>query len=528
MDHRQPTRKLVQPKLVMLMDTILKASDSLVASLPKESPGVRRLGVYRNKNAQAALKMAQSPGGLVVDNSLRRLFEHQGFSFNTETDNRSIADIPELFVQLGRFAASRFNTLPEGDPLWQQAVDLTFKAFSPYDDQKKFKPLKMDELVIMDAIKMDKASSAPEFTKKGEAFVKDFARAKNLLSRLENHKPSDKEIKPQPCFAYRRTQFGEEKPKTRLVFGYPQSITIIESRFAVPLIDQFLVDRTRPMAIGYSTMEISAKMAKLHNQGVVYSLDYSKFDSSISPRLISLAFRILGKWFDMDDEEQRAWNFAQNYFIHTPIIMPDGHVWKKHSGVPSGSYFTQLVDSVVSFLTINYISLKLTGKSAKNTLVLGDDGVFNLDSWYGLEEMSLIAKEIGININAEKSSRHRSYENVHFLGYEWVRGLPSRKLRQLVQQLIFPEKPFDRKIGKYEMQMIRAVGLVSSCVDAWPILRTVSRYKGGMMPAMAGPSFLVRGQEVVTTGKQRVAAMSSSRSIRFGGNLYLMTGLFTS
>lgn len=47
---------------------------------------------------------------------------------------------------------------------------------------------------------------------------------------------------------------------------------------------------------------------------------------------------------------QLLWDIIVDYIIHTPIRFADGERHVKHSGVASGSYFTQLIDSIVNYI----------------------------------------------------------------------------------------------------------------------------------------------------------------------------------
>jgi len=222
------------------------------------------------------------------------------------------------------------------------------------------------------------------------------------------------------------------------VWMYPLEMTIAEARFARPLIDEFLISRTT-MAFGMMKWEMGALIDSISFQqdGQVVALDYSKFDSSIPSFLIRQAFSILSTWFAPQDLEKYGWDKIVNYFIHTPIVMPDGNLYtgKKH-GVPSGSYFTQLIDSIVNTILIGAMSHKFKlGIAWTRFLVLGDDVIVNFKNAESLmPKICEFMKQYGITINPDKQEFAP-----HFLGADWYHGKPFRDLEELKSKAVYPE-----------------------------------------------------------------------------------------
>jgi hypothetical protein len=194
------------------------------------------------------------------------------------------------------------------------------------------------------------------------------------------------------------------------------------------------------MAFGMSKTELGAIIHRyiVDSPGKIVALDYSGFDTTISKTMIKYAFRILGTWFTEEDCAEYGYNDLVSYFIRTPIVMPDGHIYRgKEHGVPSGSYFTQLVDSIVNvalcYALASRFNFKFTGTSL---LVLGDDSIMNVT--HG--DVDLIAwahylGEFGLKLNINKSH----IDEPHFLGAYWFRGKPDADLRSLVNKAAFPE-----------------------------------------------------------------------------------------
>ena len=78
---------------------------------------------------------------------------------------------------------------------------------------------------------------------------------------------------------------------------------------------------------------------------------------------------------DPKSADETVWDLISDYFINTPVVLPNGIFMKMKGSLPSGSYFTQLIYSVVNYVTSVYVQLKVFRKwYPKN--VLGDDSIF--------------------------------------------------------------------------------------------------------------------------------------------------------
>lgn len=377
----------------------------------------------------------------IFDDVVASILDIQGFDTKSYAP-RSVYSVNKLYEALALYGPKNQVRISK-DIHFDRGVALAYKCFArPTNSTETLNLLKGPDLI--NSVKLEKSSGLPLMTSKRQSLLYSLNRMEQVIYGIKA---------PNPCVAYKRTQANK---KTRLVWGYPLEMTLIEAQYARPLIDTFKSSFRSPMAFGLSKpvlgtlLEIEVKQSGKY----VYTLDYSKFDSSINSLLIATAFKILGTWFSDDDRISRGWDKLVQYFTATPIVMPDGNLYlgKKH-GVPSGSYFTQLVDSVVNTILIGMISSRFElSVDKRKFFVLGDDSIFSSDVRLNMHEVAAFLKNYGFKMNELKSK----VGVLHFLGAYWVKGLPDLPVEEIVSKALWPENFRVYKNKKREAQLVLA------------------------------------------------------------------------
>lgn len=416
---------------------------------PGESRAIKAMATGKSyklsAKAQVVANRFRSPNQhTICVSALRKLCEKAGVTLDDERDNKSHYEPWKQFQALAKYhGANPF--IEREDPAFVAAVAKTYKMFAWRESRgiKRLAMLPLDaSLMFDDAIQPSRSSGLPHMLPKKECFTEDLAWAQSIVAG---------ERKPHPCFAFARIQHGEAGPKQRLVWGFPQSTTLIEATLARPLINLFLRIRT-PMVIGYRRFEIAAIAGSIKLKKYQYGLDFSAFDSTVCPTLIGIAFDILGTWFTPSDDVESRLRLCEKLFINTQILMPDGNIYAKKRGIPSGSYFTQLVGSIVNYLALQYGIIKLTGKAIgrDSVMVLGDDSLFGTGSRLDLDELESILARLGLKLNTSKTHVAKRGQPIHFLGHTWVHGVVDRPLIEVAKRLVYPERSDESQVPPVE------------------------------------------------------------------------------
>jgi len=427
---------------------------------------------YRAKHLRDyCARMSKDNDHIVYDDNVADKLKAEGIEVPERP--RSIYRVDKLYDALSKYAPRYAHGINQDEHV-RHGIALAHICFGPRSVDSKLNCLPFTPETIREVT--SSLSSSAGLTNFG------FRKAESQTRALERGLQTlIGEKAPEPCIAYYRTQFNE---KTRLVWGYPYSMTAIEGLVAKPLQRKFLTGFT-PMAFGLLNGVLGARLrvASYHKKWA-YSLDYSSFDSTISRDLIKIAFRILKRWFDLDVVEPESgktvgeiFDVIETYFITTPIVMPDSQLYlgKRH-GVPSGSYFTQMVDSIVNTIVIGSISSRFNMHVAKSDIfVLGDDALFWSNREVDLMQIaSYVGKTFGLILGGyDKSYRFRYDESVKYLGRIWTKGIPTQELEEIVVRQVYPERfrrySSDELIREREVKLL-FISYATVYYDAAPIV----------------------------------------------------------
>lgn len=286
--------------------------------------------------------------------------------------------------------------------------------------------------------------------------------------------PSRQTFKYHPDLAWTRTQIGTvEDPKIRNVWAKAFENIILEGMTAYPLIQAYRA-QGYPMPLG---MNYFKRLPSMINQtlfdGVNYNtgvgIDIKSFDSSIQPWLINESFNILENNIIFPDIQSKwAYEYTKHFFIHTPIVMPDGRMWYKHLGIPSGSYYTQMIDSIANHIVITYAQLKHYGRSFK-TYVLGDDSLFGVPIEFGIPSLDFFKPHIsalGLTLHPEKGCIATRASDLEFLGHSAYGTKVDRETAGMMRLALYPEHPVTGPA--HSLQRIKGI-LLDSALTSWPV-----------------------------------------------------------
>jgi len=269
---------------------------------------------------------------------------------------------------------------------------------------------------ICQQMDMSSTSGYPHFKKQGE-IIDDIYHEAHQLGHFMKYKDYKDLIMP-PCYlAMKPGKFNKltGERKYREIFEYPAAIKVNEMRFTLPLYTAYhgLPLRQRPILSGDDPRSMTEKyfLSQVFPHKYALKTDFSTFNRNVAVRLINYAFSIIADNIDFGGypyshgHAKRNWKQFCNlasYFINTPFVLPNGEIYRKKSGVPSGSGFTLLVNSIVTRIVINACLMKLTGSLVTDIKTTGDDCSCGLDTEVDLKVLGEYALHYRMVLNPTK------------------------------------------------------------------------------------------------------------------------------
>jgi len=413
----------------------------------------------------------------------------RAFGFETTAKVLTRFHRPEPTIDLIRDGVLKYNVkLPSRhmSPEYAAALDSVRQEFKPKDGRKLI-PLTLGAVYGHPDFPRGKSPGLPwvneGYRSKGQV-VQD-STAKSRISRTWDLVGKNLPVRLPDACAYQRIHLSDpSKEKVRPVWGYPTEVIVEEGRFFYPIIEHILglshdhcyAGGLEMATGGMAYIEQAVQQCLRPGFSKFVMLDWSSFDTRVPAWLIRDIFDILAEFIDFEhvrDSEGRVWhvNPVQSrrrwaklirYFINTPIRLPNGERYMKASGVPSGSMFTNLIDTLCNAAVCRFTSFHTTGHFPMHDLYMGDDGnlccqgIVNLDDWAHLAN-----SVFGFVLSVDKSWTTANPDNVHFLGFYNRNGLPKRSNEFLVASFVYPERTVRDPIES----CARAVGQLYSCLD---------------------------------------------------------------
>jgi hypothetical protein len=381
---------------------------------------------------------------------LKSLKDDEGYSFS-----RNLKIYSTIEDAMKRFAMTDYTSFR-----WNQNYQQSLKAMIKKFSSLHLKPLSYsdDDDIAENLPKLDTHSGyywiLSGKKKKGDNMEGLYERFQNEVDKaLETgsfNKPILLGFRTQASGEYEDdgSRTGKCKHKLRVVSMVDLIVIVAELMFAKP-IQKHLSSETF-----YAGGKDEHKISELITNWRVrfnrfMSIDYTAFDQSISSWLIEDAFAVLKSAFDLDEKEERLFDIIINDFIHKDFILNEG-VLHSDRGVPSGSMFTQIIDTIVNVIVVmTYFSM--LGAEAEMIAMGDDNAIFTSSSEHIGELASYVRKNFGLEIKTEDKSNEGSTkeDDVKFLSRYWRFDGQWRSANQLLSRLLYPERfrNYTKEIG---------------------------------------------------------------------------------
>ena len=214
----------------------------------------------------------------------------------------------------------------------------------------------------------------------------------------------------------------DEKFKDRGVWAYPAAVKFLEARFGIPLLrrlKQHKNDSHYP--VGHRLLKLIPMLTDYctnsRDDYEALITDISKLDTCIGTHWLHFAFSIIRSWLNLNERDMNAFKFIEDYATYTPVLMPDGQEYRFIGGNPSGTFFTQLIDTIVTMHLMLFVRLKLGAdlkELRKKFFCIGDDVCATIPVHIPTEHVQRELHQLGFVINTAKVMRGKDTRALFF------------------------------------------------------------------------------------------------------------------
>jgi len=265
-----------------------------------------------------------------------------------------------------------------------------------FQDSRDKRPLRMRSVVERDLQddKLDTNSGAPDFAKKSLPLVYNKA-----IKDSRGNKYLD-----YPMILSTRSSRG----KARFIFMAPFSLTLVEKSYLYPIMDAIRKEQLPFFSAweGFEQVEQGFKAQNFFKYDLFVQQDYTAMDKSVNDTIIEIFYQVCAPLFQ--EATRHEFRTILDHMLTVPIMTSLDKAYTGKHGLPSGSGFTNIVESIAS-----YYIWKLNVRNGVNITEaqgLGDDLAFairadNPDDSY-IQELKLLlyrnSMQVGLLVEPEK------------------------------------------------------------------------------------------------------------------------------
>jgi len=274
--------------------------------------------------------------------------------------------------------------------------------------------------------------------KKGEVSYEAKKRAKNMDWRIRNG--LGQQAIPS-TMALRGHLSPVHENKSRMIILYPYEIQILEARYFKKL--YLRLKAVSPILSGNQSLQRLHRYLHSNQDMAFINTDISGWDRMRAIFLIRSAFKVLRHYLDLTQEDKKVVKWLENYLIMTPIMTPDGYLFRKQGGIPSGTFLTLLLNSACNYIA-QHTLLNFMNVPYHDLAVLGDDCAFFVNITYHWESIfrrfcELNTKVFCLRMNYEKSIHTTKLSERKFIGYQFDGLVLVRTTKEWFENALYPE-----------------------------------------------------------------------------------------
>jgi hypothetical protein len=235
----------------------------------------------------------------------------------------------------------------------------------------------------------------------------------------------------------------------------------------------------------------------LNNHPNAFEGDFSSFDAIIHPAWIEALGEVFLSFYDLNNQTDEIKALCRAYFqniIYGQIICPNGELYSKFQGNPSGSSLTIVTNTMIHYMLFVYAWMKLGGPadylyfhSNVSCALCGDDSLWTVSDecvdFFNIKAVAAVWNEIGLIMKPE-ATKCGKLRDLKFLSHafqeEYGMMFPIPDADKVVSSLLYKSLPVgddhenEAIAARLSLLKANALRITSWCCK--PVRELISRY----------------------------------------------------